>query len=162
MNMRIIYREYNTGGTYQDYDIWYKQALNLIEANVSTECGRANRSDAKVISITSSPIFQAMVDSIPPADNTVAYRNWMKVECYFYAASQQLADFQNTNLQFIPISQSVPTYSNISGGIGLFASVRSEKVSAYFQPGLANLMNQADQTSTVIYPKLAALKFRTR
>ncbi len=162
MNMRINYRDIKTDGTTEDHDIWFKQAISVVESSVGSQCGRNDRPNPKPIAVKSRPIFQAMMDSIPAADNTIAFRNFINVQCYFYAASQQVADYQNTNLQFLPITQSVPTYSNIAGGVGVFASVRSEIVTAVLQPNLANELNSRNAAGLPIYPKLEALKFRNR
>ena len=164
MNMRINYRDIKTDGTTEDHDIWFKQALSVVESSVSTECVISSNSGLKpkTNAVKSSPIFQAMMDSIPPADNTIAFRNFINVQCYFYAASQQVADFQNVNQQFLPITQSVPTYSNIAGGVGVFASVRSEIVTAVLKPTLATELNSRNAAGLPIYPKLEALKFRNR
>lgn len=160
MQMRIKYREVLTNGTSVDRDVWYTQALKNVEPRLFTTCGRQGQ--PTTIAIAAAPIFQLLIDSIPPADNTISQRVFLGIDCHFSAASQQIVDYQNVNAQFQPITQSVPTYSNISNGLGMFGSIRSEVVTARFQPLLPNEMNEAGPTGQPVYPQLAALKFRVR
>lgn len=161
MRMQILYREVLTSGVSIDKDIWFNEALKNVEPRLLTTCGRQSQGFTN-IEISAAPIFQLMIDSIPPADNSIAQRVFLGINCHFSAASQQIVDYQNVNAQFQPITQSVPTYTNISNGLGMFGSIRSEIVTARFQPSLANEMNEAGPTGQPLYPKLAALKFRVR
>lgn len=161
INIRVLYEEVTTGGVVTVKDVWYNNAFRQLEPEIRTNCGRGPE-PLKGGEISSDALFQALVDSIPAADASVSLRYFRGMEFYVYAASKEVADYQDVNFQFQPITQSVPTYTNIANGLGLFASVRSEMITARFRPNLPNLMNEVSATGQPRYPSLFALKFRTR
>lgn len=158
MSMRVKYQEADASGNVTNHDVWVNNAMRFFVPNAITACGRIGGPTS--INLPSSLVFQALIDSVPVNNNVIRY--FSGVDCHAYAASESITDFQNVNFQFQPITQSVPTYTNISNGIGLFGSVRSEVITAIFAPRLPTDMNELDAAGTPVYPSLHRLRFRTR
>ncbi len=111
LTMRLHYTEYNGGSTSKYVDI----GLGTFYP-VSTYGGENQKFD-----YSNQSILSDIAAAISSPTNPSIYRNADYIEFILTAGGPGLALYNQVNAS-TPLSQNVPNYSNISGGVGVFSS----------------------------------------
>lgn len=155
-NLDFKVREIYTNGDSSDYIINWESATS-IEATFPG-CGTSEVRNGRV---AASGFFALLKDAVKTRgnDDRIKARKLVSGTAYFYAATDNLTRYITVANNFSPITQSVPVYSNIAGGLGVFGSIRMVSAPFVINQEMVELMNELLRPDVPVYPDLYNLKF---
>jgi hypothetical protein len=149
-NLRINVREVYSDGSIKDTSIlWANVASPLIVGTNNT----INRD------IETNGFFELLLSTFKSNDGIVS-REFLPSEFLFYAGNSDFQKYLDLLNNYSPVSQTRPIYNNISGGLGLWTSVRNKRIPIRISNNTVNEMNFVEFGSAR-RPDLFALKFKT-
>lgn len=160
--VKINYTEIQANGDSTRKSIWWNNAFtSLFSSQNTNNCARVG--SPLQYTLQPSGFFSVLVDSIAPAaEGMIRYFNPM--EFHFYFVNPLATEYLNVTNQFLPITQSQPNYSNVSGGLGLFASRRKAVINTRISATNIQDMNaiEGGLGGRPKFPELERLRFRVR
>lgn len=119
--MEFSISEYNNrdSSLKQTYDLTWRMMRTLLNTTTSPT--------SRARSVPGENFYEFLLAVLP--HDTSVYRKFDRIDFILYSASEELTDFIEASRPSIGIVQKQIDYTNIEGGIGLFASRHTYKVS---------------------------------
>lgn len=154
-NLDFTLREIYTSGDSADYTLNWENATTFDVSFPS--CGTLEDRSGDANTATFFNLLKQIIRS-RNNEGLVRSRKMVGGRVYYYAATENLTRYITVANNFNPITQSVPVYSNIEGGLGIFGSVRLVSLPFEIRQEMIDEMNEIQGRDT-LYRDLIKLKF---
>jgi hypothetical protein len=159
MSMIVPITEDLVGGGTRQRTVTIKNVINGTINPVRTDCSAGALGNFTEYQPASSLFYNTLLDSLAATSDQVQSRHFGNLKCVFTGLTQSVLDFQSITQQYVPISQTVPVYTNVKNGIGLVGGARSRTVLAKIPTDMVSRMNKTSADGSSDFPQLKALKF---
>ena len=153
----VVVQETFTNGQVRDTVL---RVLNLQTQDFLTgACSPANRpTDQRDFLISTVPFFNLLRSALGPNNAQVANRRFKISTLRYVSVPRNFSDYLLVRNNFLPVTQTQPTYTNVSSGVGLVTARNVTTVRVNIDNGTVVAMNSLENQQPR-YPDLAALKF---